>query len=227
MLSNVKKLLIILDKAQWLKNPRSVAMFMAHIFDHHYERVTFIITGSAVGVMKSIIEPSAKSPLYGRAMTTMEISKWRDPTTSLNFLKEGCKEKNIPFSEDELIRDVGSLDGIPGWLTLFGYQYSITRNVESALENTKNEALKIVKEELESTAKLALGWHRQLSILRAISRKTMKFNEIAGELGLSDAALSRNLSMLRRLQYIEVGSERDYAVIDPIVKEYLRITLAD
>lgn len=227
MLSRIKKLLVILDEVQWLKNPRGVTMLLAHIFDYHYEKVTFIITGSAVGVMKSILEPSAKSPLFGRAMTTMEISKWRDPSTSLNFLKEGCKEKNIPFSEDELVNAVGILDGIPGWLTLFGYQYSITRNVESALENTKKEALRIVKEELESTTKLALGWQRQLTILRAISQKTMKFNEIARAVGLSDAALSRNLGMLQRLQYIEADNEKNYVIIDPIVKEYVRKTLTN
>jgi AAA+ ATPase superfamily predicted ATPase len=222
LLSSIKKLLIILDEAQWLKNPRGVAMLMAHIFDYHYERVTFIITGSAVGVMKSIIEPTARSALYGRAMTTMEISKWRDPSTSLNFLKEGCRQKSIDFEEDELVRVVENLDGIPGWLTLFGYHYSTTGNAEKAMENTKNEALKIVKDELESTAKLALGWQRQLKILTVISQKRMKFKQIAEELTLSDAALSRNLNMLTRLQYIEVDDEKNYAIIDPIVKEYLR-----
>lgn len=222
ILSNVKKLLVILDEAQWLKNPRGVSMFLAHIFDYHYEKVTFIITGSAVGVMKSITEPNAKNPMYGRAITTMEIKKWRDPSTSLGFLKEGCRQKKVPFNEQELARVVDNLDGIPGWLTLFGYHYVRTQNIDSAMESTKNEALKIVKEELESSAKLALGWQRQIKILKAIAERNLKFNEIASELGLSDTGLSRSLSMLQKLQYIETDEEKNYFVIDPIVKEYMR-----
>lgn len=50
LLSSVKKeILVIVDEVQWLKNPRSVAMLLAHIFDYHYEKMTFIITGSSVG----------------------------------------------------------------------------------------------------------------------------------------------------------------------------------
>lgn len=224
LLSSVKKeLLVIVDEAQWLKNPRGVAMLMAHIFDYRHEKMTFVITGSAVGVMRTITEPGAKSPLYGRAMTTMNIRKWRDASTSLTFLREGCKQNKVSLSDDELGDVIDTLDGVPGWLTLFGSHFAESKDAGRAMDLTRNEAMKIVKEELESTAKIALGWSRQLSILRTISKKNMKkFNEIANELGLPNKALSRNLDMLQRLQYIEADEERNYTIIDPIVKEFMR-----
>jgi AAA+ ATPase superfamily predicted ATPase len=222
LLSKVKRLLVIVDEAQWLKNPRGGARLMAHVFDYHYERVTFVVTGSAVGVMKTITEPGAKSPLYGRAMTTMEATRWRDPSTSLGFIKEGCRQNKVPLGGDEMARAVETLDGIPGWLTLFGYNYVQTRNANRAMERTRNEAVKIVKEELESTSKLALGWQRQLKILRAVSDKGMRFSEIATELNLQPKTLSRNLDMLERLQYIETDREKNYVIVDPIVREVVK-----
>jgi AAA+ ATPase superfamily predicted ATPase len=223
LLSNLKKkLLVIVDEAQWLRNPRGVAMLMAHIFDYRHENINFVITGSAVGVMRTITEPGAKSPLYGRAMTTMNARKWRDPFTSLTFLREGCKQNKVSLSDDELSDAVDTLDGVPGWLTLFGSHFSDSKEAGKAMNRTKNEALKIVKQELESTAKIAFGWSRQLGILKAISRKSMKFSELSSGLGLPNKTLSRNLDMLQRLQYIEVNEDRDYTIIDPIVKEFMK-----
>jgi AAA+ ATPase superfamily predicted ATPase len=223
LLSSVKKqLLVIVDEAQWLKNPRGVAMLMAHIFDYRHEKMTFIITGSAVGVMRTITEPGAKSPLYGRAMTTMNIRKWRDASTSLTFLREGCRQNRVLLTDDELGDVVDALDGVPGWLTLFGSHFSESKEAAKAMDLTRNEAMKIVREELESTSRIALGWPRQLSILKTISRKNMKFNEIASELGLPNKTLSRNLDMLERLQYVEGDEEKNYTIIDPIVREYIK-----
>jgi AAA+ ATPase superfamily predicted ATPase len=223
LLSNMKKeLLVIVDEAQWLKNPRGVARLMAHIFDYRHEKMTFVITGSAVGVMRTITEPGAKSPLYGRAMTTMNIRKWRDTSTSLTFLREGCKQNKVSLTDDELGDVVDTLDGVPGWLTLFGYHFSESKEAGKAMDLTRNEAMKIVKEELESSAKIALGWPRQLSILKTISKKSMKFNEIASDLDLPNKALSRSLDMLERLQYVEADEEKNYTIIDPIVREFMK-----
>ena len=84
------------------------------------------------------------------------------------------------------------------------------------------EALKIVKEELENTAKLALGWQRQLKILRAVSDRGMRFSDIATSLNLQPKTLSRNLDMLERLQYVEADEEKNYVLIDPIIKEFMK-----
>jgi hypothetical protein len=67
---------------------------LAHIYDYYYDKVTPIITGSVVGVMKSILEPNQKSPLYGRPMIEMEVKKWV-PSSSIGFISEGLKQNKL------------------------------------------------------------------------------------------------------------------------------------
>lgn len=222
LIDSAGRVVFLIDEAQWLRNPRRVSSLLAHIYDYHYENATVIITGSAVGVMKSILEPSSKSPLYGRALMAMEIQRWR-PSESLNFLKEGCAQAHVKYKEEELSSVVGRLDGIPGWLTLFGYNYSSSpRSVETSLKKTLAEASRIVKDELESASKASIGWKRQLSILKEIGQSSKSFTEIGRDLGINNTALSHNLDMLHRLGYITKQQENgEYVIIDPMVADFV------
>lgn len=50
------------------------------------------------------------------------------------------------------------LDGIPGWLTQFGYTHSNNpRSSESSLKKSLSEASKIIKDELENISKSSSG----------------------------------------------------------------------
>jgi AAA+ ATPase superfamily predicted ATPase len=222
LLESAGKVIILIDESERLRNPKRVSSLLAHIYDYHYDNVTLIITGSTVGVMKSITEPSSKSPLYGRAMTTMEIQRWSG-SVSLGFLKAGFTESRVKYREDDLSSVVERLDGIPGWLTLFGYRYSRDqRSSDAVLRKTISEALKIIKDELESISKVSLGWKRQLSILKEIARGPKRFSEIGRDLGINNTALSHNLDVLQRLGYVSKQQRNgEYAVIDPLVAEYL------
>lgn len=214
-----RKMVLLIDEAQWLRNPRGVSSLLAHIYDYHYDNATIIITGSAVGVMKSIIEPPSKSPLYGRAMTIMEIQRWRQ-SESLGFLKEGCTQARVKFNEEELSSVVERLDGIPGWLTLFGYNYSSSGSAEASLKKTLREASRIVKDELES-ASTSVGWARQLLILKEIGTSSKSFTEITRDLKINNTALSHNLDTLHRLGYVAKEESGEYAIVDPMVAEFV------
>ena len=98
LLKKVGHMYIIIDEAQWLVNPRKVVMLLAHLYDYYYDSVTFIITGSMIGVLKSIVEPGPSSPLYGRAITEMEIKRWQS-SISLSFLKTGTAELGLRLNE--------------------------------------------------------------------------------------------------------------------------------
>lgn len=215
-------LLVIVDEAERLRNPRGVSSLLAHLYDYFYDDVTFLITGSAVGVMNSIITPTSKSPLFGRAIVHTELKKWADYTTSLNFLIKGCTQAHVKFEERDLSRAVERLDGLPGWLTFFGFHYQRDRSYERAMKSTVASAVKIISDELEETAKLANGWERQRRILQLMSLEPMTFTEIKNAMKISSTALSGNLDMLTRLQYIERDIEGRYGVADPLVREYLR-----
>lgn len=224
LIDSAGRMLILMDEAQWLRNPRKVSSLLAHIYDYHYDNCTIVITGSEVGVMKSIIEPTSKSPLYGRAMMTMEIERWRQ-SESIGFLKAGCDQSRIKYRDEELSSVVDRLDGIPGWLTLFGYNYSgLPRSAEASLNKTLREASRIVKSELENVSRFSVGWTRQLSILKEIAKGTKSFTEIGRNLRINNTALSHNLDMLSRLGYISKQPNGEYTIIDPMIFEYAAST---
>ncbi len=152
----------------------------------------------------------------------MEIGRWSG-STSLSFLERGCKEAGKEYDVHDLSLVVERLDGIPSWLTLFGYIFSSSnRSYKEALKKTEKEAFRILKEELENVGKLSLGWKRQISILQEIAETPKKFNELGRDLGINHTALSHNLDMLHRLCYVTKNQEGKYSIIDPLVSEYLR-----
>lgn len=220
LLDSAGRTIMLIDEAQWLRNPRVVSRLLAHIYDYHYDKITLIITGSAVGVMKSILEPSSKSAFYGRAITTMEIQRW-GKSTSFGFLKDGCNESRVKYTDEDLSSVVDRLDGMPGWLTLYGYHYALDPCTEKAMKKTIGEATKILRDELENVSSKALGWKRQLMILRELSKGTRRFSDIGSKLGINNTALSHNLEMLHRLRYVSKQDDGEYVILDPLVSEYV------
>lgn len=169
-LERVNRLLVSIEEAQELSNPRKTSMFLAYIFDTYHGRVTFFITGSAVGVMKSILDPEVKGPMFGRAILEMEVGAWKGKLTPFNFLKEGCRQDDFECREDEISEAVDRLEGFPGWLTLYGFNLVESGKPGDAMKKTVAEGMRIVEDELRNTSVLAMGWERQMMILKR-SRK--------------------------------------------------------
>ncbi|EQB64467.1 MAG: AAA family ATPase [Thermoplasmatales archaeon I-plasma] len=170
----------------------------------------------------SIIDPGVRNPLYGRSLTQMRVGKWMDSSTSINFLREGCRQNGIPFRGEEMAEVAGKLGGMPGWLTLFGHQYAISGDTKKALRTVRTQAMRIVGEELENASKVAMGWERELGILKEIGDGGRRFSELQDRFKMRNAPLSRNLQMLMRLEYVEKDVNGMYVISDPMVEEYLR-----
>ncbi|MGD0510244.1 MAG: ATP-binding protein, partial [Candidatus Micrarchaeaceae archaeon] len=221
LLKKVRHLYILIDEAQWLKNPKKVVMLLAHLYDYYYDHVTFIITGSMIGVVKSIIEPGPNSPLYGRAITKMEIKRWQS-TTSLGFLKAGTSELGLELDEKTALDIEENLDGLPGWLTLFGYNYAQTKNPHEALRETIQEANKIVSQEIKSIAELGIGTPRLIKVLNTLSKEPMRFVDIIESTGFNNTSLSKYITTLNRLGYIEKNSKERYFISDPMLAQFIK-----
>ncbi len=220
LLAKTSRLVVLVDEMQWFKNPRGVVMLLAHIYDFHYDKVSFVITGSAIGTAKAILEPGPRSALYGRAISKMEVGRW-SPQVSISFIKEGCKEKRLPWNEELSFEAEKRLDGIPGWLTLFGYNYARSEGLEPALRSTTKEAFRIISEELSNIGKTGIGSEKQMEILRILAKNPERFKEISSGTGFNDNTLSRNLDTLSRLGYIEKNKEGSYIISDPVLKAYV------
>lgn len=65
-------------------------------------------------------------------------------------MKKGFEEYHKSHKEDLIDEVVERLDGIPGWLTLYGNNVALRKLPhKKALEETVTEGVKIVKDELE------------------------------------------------------------------------------
>jgi uncharacterized protein len=121
---------------------------LANLFNTH-SNLTFVFTGSMFGLMKTLLEPNSTSPLYGRSPAIIEVHPF-DEEHSKAFLEKGFLECGIEVSSNRLNNAVDCLDGIPGWLTLYGNKVCVQRlPYERALEETITEASRIVADELE------------------------------------------------------------------------------
>jgi len=223
LLNGRKKVVLLLDEAQWFTDRRTLTMMLAHLYDYHYNTVTPIITGSAVGVLKSILEPDHKSPMFGRPTMQIDVKKWH-PSVSMTFLTKGLEQNKLSIDTDLLVKTVELLDGLPGWLTMFGYYYTAKpSNYNAAVNKTLGEALKIVGDETDSIGKLARGWTTHLKLLTELSSGNKSFTELLTVTGQStNSALSKHLDMLQRLNYIEKKRDGRYEITDPIMSELMR-----
>jgi AAA+ ATPase superfamily predicted ATPase len=98
---------------------------LANIFNTH-PNVVFIFTGSMFGLVKTLLEPKSTSPLYGRSPAKIYLQPFTTKTAK-EFLKKGLQEHREIANENFIEEAVERLDGIPGWLTLYGNNVAVQR----------------------------------------------------------------------------------------------------
>ncbi len=185
-----------------------------------YRNISFIFTGSMFGLMRTLLEPSAKSPLYGRPPARIVLSPFTADAAA-EFLHAGFSELGIETDTTKIGDVLERLDGIPGWLTLYGSKAGVERlSHEVALTETGKEAEKIVIAELEN---FLAGRNKELYL--AVMRATTygaRWGEIRksveARIGVvNNARLSAVLKSLKAAMFIE-EKEGFYRMIDPIVR---------
>lgn len=196
---------------------------LANIFNT-YPNLTFVFTGSMFGLMKRLLEPEATSPLYGRSPAKLYVQPF-EPERAKQFLRKGFQECNIPVDEATVNAAVERLDGIPGWLTLYGNKISVQKlSHKKAIEETSTEASKIVRDELEHFFENR-DRHAYLAALRAaaaFSRWTdVKGTvEVAKGSSVNDATVYRILENLKAAMLIR-EENGVYKVDDPMLRTFL------
>ena len=222
-----KKFIIAFDEAQFLrfygKGGHELLQMLAYAYDN-LDNILFILTGSEVGLLHDFLnveDPDA--PLYGRYINEITLKRF-EKTKSIEFLKQGFAESNIKISDEEILKVVEKLDGIVGYLTMFGYG-AITESdfdLKSNLFRTSEMAEKIVKKEVKTLiAKspnygyvlnaIAYGMNRYSKVKKYIDNN---FTEI------SDTTLSKILLSLKKQSFIDFEynkSQKLYFFPDPVI----------
>lgn len=199
---------------------------LANVFNT-YPNIVFVFTGSVFGLMKTLLEPGPSSPLYGRSPAKLYLQPFnREQATG--FLRKGLQEYDVKLIENLIEEAVENLDGVPGWLTLYGNNITVRKlHPEDALNETVSEGLKIVKDELEHYLE---GRDRvaHVSALKAAATAA-RWTEIKGvvEIGkgstVNDATIYNILESLKAAMLIK-EEKKVYRVDDPMLRTLLLTT---
>ena len=107
-----RKAVLAIDEAQELGTlkPFSPTAWLAHIHDN-LTQIHVLLSGSYVGLLKRVLHPRQRDPLYGRDINRIRVGKL-DPSSLSAILLKGLAERGIqPSSEfsETLMRIVGLL----------------------------------------------------------------------------------------------------------------------
>ncbi|MGB9895503.1 MAG: AAA family ATPase [Thermoproteota archaeon] len=217
------KIVVELDEIEELSSASpQLLKFLANTFNT-YRNIIFIFSGSMFGLMRMLLEPSSTSPLYGRSPTKLFLKPF-SKETSIEFLKIGFEEYNVNVSESDILEAVEELDGIIGWLTLYGNSVAVKKlSHKDALKNVFDEGSKIVLEELEHFL-INRDRKRYIIALSAMASKA-SWSEIKHALevkvgSVNDATLKNIIDALLSAMIIKKENEK-YFVVDPVLRKLL------
>jgi hypothetical protein len=161
-----------------------------------------------------------ESPLYGRHYVEIKMSNFT-PDQSKKFLEAGFKQVNIECSDEIVNYAVQKLDGIVGWLTLFGVKsresnictkYMVDEVLDTGGKLSRSEALRI--------AKFSRRYGVILNFLANTGETTWAKIKSAVELNenrkLTNASVTNLLNMLVKTSLI-VKENGFYRIADPLL----------
>jgi len=157
------RICVFIDEAQRM-NIKDLADVLSYFYDR-FPQISFIISGSEVGLVEEILgQNDIAHPLFGREIVNVMMNRL-DKNKSIEYLKKGFKQLKLEVEDKELEEAVIELDGLIGWLTLYGYERGIKKN-KDALKKTIQSAAQIAASELVHFLKKAKNKRLYLTILR-------------------------------------------------------------
>jgi uncharacterized protein len=217
---------VILDEVQELAAVSGALLkLLANIFNTH-PRIAFVFTGSYFGVLRTLLEPPADSPMFGRSPARIQLEPF-DRATSMGFLDRGFKEYGVRSDREAIGAVVDrSLDGVPGWLTLYGNNVAVGGMATEAAERaTVREAKKVVRGELAHFLEPRDATTFWVALRKLTS--TTSWTELRETLStsrgspLNDHSVGSVIRALRDANLI-AESNHQYFIRDPMVRTFVR-----
>ncbi len=154
---------VFIDEAQ-KANISDLSNILSYFYDR-FPNVSFIISGSEIGLIEDVLgEDDSEHSLYGRHITKILMNRL-DKSRGFEFLNNGFNQLKIKIKKEEIYEAIEELDGLIGWLTLYGYEKGIIKS-KKPLEKTIEIASRIVASELTNFFKRTKNKGLYIIVLR-------------------------------------------------------------
>ncbi len=226
--SEGKDIIIAFDEAQNLRFFRrrggvDFPELFAYVYDN-FSRIRMVLTGSESGILLDFLDlENPNSPLFGRVIKQVRVLKFRRDQ-SITFLSEGFKQVKMEVRANIIERATDELDGIVGWLVMFGNTAVLEGNIESeTIDVVKEKAVEMVKSELKKLFSLS---ERYRYILKSVAFGSNSWKSLKEALQVMegkkvpDGSLARDLKKLVDMGYLSIvyDKRKIYTIDDPILK---------
>jgi hypothetical protein len=149
-----------------------------------------------------------------------------DRETASEFLSKGLRECNQTVDKKKTNEAIEILDGVPGWLTLYGNNLVVRKLThQNALQETVAEAGKIINDEIEHFL-LRRDRTLYIAVLKAATNSA-RWSEIKTAIEavkgntINDSTVNNTIENLEAAMLI-TEKEKVYRVTDPILQTLLR-----
>jgi AAA+ ATPase superfamily predicted ATPase len=220
-----EQFVVAFDEAQYLRfSNYGYDRVIAWTYDN-LRNITFILTGSEVGMMERFLKlKDSRSFLYGRTRREIMLRRFNHEE-SLGYLKEGLNEVGVKYDVKEVEEAVEKLDGIVGWLNMYGYNRGmniLTHN--EALRRTVLEAKDLVAAEFKELEPQDRYRAVMVAAAKTSKMRVACWNDIRryviGMVGIiDDKTFQTILNNLVSYGYLEKIDEGKYEISDPIIFE--------
>ncbi|MGQ9782080.1 MAG: hypothetical protein ACUVQ8_07545 [Nitrososphaeria archaeon] len=137
---------------------------LANVFTTN-RKVRFIFTGSYAGVVRSLLEQKAESPLHGRPPVQLRLRPFSQDV-GREFLSRGMKEVRVEFDREKEV--LFKFDEVVGRLALFGSMFAVRKlSFDEAMEKNIEEGKKIMFSEFKHFLKNKQDKRIYLTIMSA------------------------------------------------------------
>ena len=188
-----KRITLIIDEFPFIAEVnRTIKSILQHTIDHNWKEknLFLILCGSSVSFMENEVM-GAKSPLYGRSTSNLEL-------IGFDYLESSSFFPN--YTNEEKLLSYGILGGTPCYLEAFSDKTTIAQNISQNILRMGS----FLKDETQNLLKMALREPAVYnSIFEAIATGSSRLNDIAQKIHEEQTKCSKYIKTLKNMKLVD------------------------
>ena len=222
---NKKRFLLAFDEIQLVRGDKWIPRLFAHVADS-YRNVTLVVTGSEIGLLFDFLGfENPGSPLYGRHFVQIQMGNF-SASEAEGFLALGFKQIKVAAPSDVIHYAVKKLDGVAGWLTLFGTRCREKRSCSREIvDEVVSEGGRLAREEALKLSMMSRRYGVILNFLAKVGSASWAqikaVIEAKEEHSITNSAVSNSLNALVKASLV-LKANGKYDIADALLVDGIR-----